>query len=438
MAANGSTQITAQNPSISLLQTLHLSSHSELEVDSDGEIEFISESGGHSGGRRNGEKIPLIRGQSSEDDTKLNLFEDPEYSSVIESAEQAINEGVLPERIYQGSSGSYFVHNSNQENIGVFKPKDEEPYGHLNPKWTKWLHKTCCPCCFGRSCLVPNQGYLSEVGASIVDEKLGLNVVPKTKLVYLSSDSFHYHLKDRCVMRIKRGVASLWPNLNMKLQWPRKVGSLQLFVNGYKDASIILDEFKQSPPPPHLQRQLQLQFERLVVLDYIIRNTDRGNDNWLIKYEKPLEGSETDSSNRNGSVKLAAIDNGLAFPYKHPDEWRAYPFYWAWLPLAREPFSENIKEAVLDKLKDLQFVQSMTDEIRAVFSKDKGFDRDIFDKQVAVMRGQILNLTNALEQHKSPWQLVQMPPITIERVRIGRTKRFIQHVRSQPPFFQWC
>lgn len=70
MAANGSTQITAQNPSISLLQTLHLSSHSELEADSDGEIEFISESGGHSGGKRNGEKIPLIRGQSSEDDTK--------------------------------------------------------------------------------------------------------------------------------------------------------------------------------------------------------------------------------------------------------------------------------------------------------------------------------------------------------------------------------
>ena len=22
-------------------------------------------------------------------------------------------------------------------------------------------------------------------------------------------------------------------------------------------------------------------------------------------------------------VKLAAIDNGLAFPFKHPDEWRA-------------------------------------------------------------------------------------------------------------------
>ena len=65
--------------------------------------------------------------------------------------------------------------------IGVFKPKDEEPYGRLNPKWTKWMHKMCCPCCFGRSCLIPNQGYMSEAGASLVDEKLGLNVVPKTK-----------------------------------------------------------------------------------------------------------------------------------------------------------------------------------------------------------------------------------------------------------------
>lgn len=64
----------------------------------------------------------------------------------------------------------------------MFKPKDEEPYGQLNPKWTKWMHKLCCPCCFGRSCLVPNQGYLSEAGASLVDSKLQLNIVPKTKV----------------------------------------------------------------------------------------------------------------------------------------------------------------------------------------------------------------------------------------------------------------
>ena len=46
------------------------------------------------------------------------------------------------------------------------------------------MHKTCCPCCFGRSCLVPNQGYLSEAGASLVDEKLELNIVPKTRVIF--------------------------------------------------------------------------------------------------------------------------------------------------------------------------------------------------------------------------------------------------------------
>ena len=82
-----------------------------------------------------------------------------------------------------------------QKIVGVFKPKDEEPYGHLNPKWTKWMHKLCCPCCFGRSCLVPNQGYLSEAGASLVDQKLQLNVVPKTKVrdYYL----YYYYILDK-------------------------------------------------------------------------------------------------------------------------------------------------------------------------------------------------------------------------------------------------
>ncbi|BHF64770.1 Phosphatidylinositol 4-kinase type 2-beta [Sparganum proliferum] len=103
------------------------------------------------------------------------------FNEILREAVEAINSNVFPERIYQGSSGSYFVKNKDGKKIGVFKPKDEEPYGKLNPKWTKWMHKLCCPCFFGRSCLVPNQGYLSEVAASLVDERLGLNIVPTTK-----------------------------------------------------------------------------------------------------------------------------------------------------------------------------------------------------------------------------------------------------------------
>ena len=44
------------------------------------------------------------------------------------------------------------------------------------------------------------------------------------------------------------------------------------------------------------------------------------------------------------------------------------PFYWAWLPLAQEPFSETTCYLVQDKLKSQQFVQSLVDDLRAVFS----------------------------------------------------------------------
>ncbi|KAH9634793.1 hypothetical protein HF086_012207, partial [Spodoptera exigua] len=133
---------------------------------------------------------------------------DPQFSELVWQAEVAIDNGIFPERIYQGSSGSYFVKNPGGKIVGVFKPKDEEPYGRLNPKWTKWMHKLCCPCCFGRSCLIPNQGYLSEAGASLVDSKIGLKIVPKTRL----------------------------------------------FVEGYKDADYWLRRFEQDPPPPHVMR----------------------------------------------------------------------------------------------------------------------------------------------------------------------------------------
>ena len=46
------------------------------------------------------------------------------------------------------------------------------------------MQKMCCPCCFGRGCLVLNEGYLSEAGASLVNDKLQLGIVPKTKVFF--------------------------------------------------------------------------------------------------------------------------------------------------------------------------------------------------------------------------------------------------------------
>ncbi|XP_031674479.1 phosphatidylinositol 4-kinase type 2-alpha [Oncorhynchus nerka] len=396
---------------------------------------------------RSRERQPLLdrdRGGSPRDPHRNDFSEDPEFREIIRKAERAIDEGIYPERIYQGSSGSYFVKDSQGKIIGVFKPKNEEPYGQLNPKWTKWLQKLCCPCCFGRDCLVLNQGYLSEAGASLVDQKLELNIVPRTKVVYLASETFNYNAIDRVKSRGKRLALEKVPKVGQhfhRIGLPPKLGSFQIFVEGFKDADFWLRRFEADPLPENTNRQMQLQFERLVVLDYIIRNTDRGNDNWLLKYDCPMDQGNRDTDwvvVKDPIIQLAAIDNGLAFPLKHPDSWRAYPFYWAWLSQAKVPFSQEIRELVLPKLADPNFIKDLEEDLYELFKKDPGFDRGQFHRQIAVMRGQILNLSQALKNSKTPLQLVQMPPVIVETARApqrANSESYTQSFQSRRPFF---
>ncbi len=51
---------------------------------------------------------------------------------------------------------------------------------------------------------------------------------------------------------------------------------------------------------------------------------------------------------------------------------------------------------------------------------------------------QILNLTSAIESKKTPWELVNMPPVVVESIRQGRTRQFIQKFRARAPFFTGC
>ncbi|XP_056136308.1 phosphatidylinositol 4-kinase type 2-beta [Lampris incognitus] len=436
----------------------------ELETDGSGEEALLLPClAGSSSSPRGGREKRSRRNRnssSSDKDTSaspgtssgdFNHFpDDPEFADIIQRAEQAIENGVFPERISQGSSGSYFVKDPKGKIIGVFKPKSEEPYGHLNPKWTKYFHKLCCPCCFGRGCLLPNQGYLSEAAASLVDTKLGLGVVPKTKVVYLASDTFHYSAIDRAKSRGKKYALEKVPKVGRRFHrvgLPPKVGSFQLFVEGYHEADYWLRRFEAEPLPENIRKQLQSQFERLVVLDYVIRNTDRGNDNWLIKYEKPGGGEEAKDiewpeNSTDSCIKIAAIDNGLAFPFKHPDEWRAYPFHWAWLPQAKVAFSQETRDLVLSRLSDMNFVQDLCEDLYEMFKTDKGFDKTMFERQMSVMRGQVLNLSQALKDGKSPIQLVQMPRVVVERSRSGGQGRvvtlgnaFTQTFHCKRPFF---
>ena len=145
--------------------------------------------------------------------------------------------------------------------------------------------------------------------------------------------------------------------------------------------------------------------------------TDRGNDNWLVKVASADEphvavtasGSATVAAAAASSEALAststatlspswevlasprlyiaAIDNGLSFPFKHPDSWRAYPFGWSFLPAARVPFSAATVDCFADRLADTAFVASLVDEMRMVMVLDAGFDERTFQRQMAVRAG---------------------------------------------------
>ncbi|KAF5348627.1 hypothetical protein D9758_006851 [Tetrapyrgos nigripes] len=427
-----------------------------------------------------------------------------QYDAVVKSVKNAIKEGIHPKMITKGSSGSYFARAKDEhgrvKTVAVFKPKDEEPYGRLNPKTTKWIHRQfrwIIP--FGRACLIPNLSYISEAAASLLDSRLDLHIVPPTQLVSLSSPAFFYDWLDR-------NAASKGKPL------PEKIGSMQYFLHGYTDASDFLrkhpwpgrsiadtfddathrqgnvskrlmgalkivcgrtgeiddvyddyeDErvlFDATEPntgqrpfywSPALQESFREELEKLVILDYLMQNTDRGADNYMIKYcegetEKPLvdvaptrsarlemplmsefrrgdsgpsvstastvnpaasEPTNTSKSPvpqeecyRRPHIHIAAIDNSLSFPHEHPQGWRSYTYGWLYLPVSiiGIPFSEKTRNHFLPLLTSKAWWEETTYQLQKLFAVDPDFHPKMFRRQLAVIKGQALNIVQSLK-----------------------------------------
>lgn len=270
--------------------------------------------------------------------------------------------------------------------------------------------------------LIPNLSYVSEAAAYVLDHQLRTNLVPYTDVVWLSSKSFHYPFWDRRSFYRK------------KKQLPAKPGSFQVFLKGFKDANVFLrehpwpdqywagfrtketthrnrkrrwnescrpstsgspedgdssgdeaaDATQDAGGPPQfvwtesIKQSFREELEKLVILDYIMRNTDRGLDNWMIKVDweagkvsvvsdavhldmrtsdhndddessrpRPVQQEQMPRSKTSASypyrsqrpmkassgkkipaqepaISIGAIDNSLSWPWKHPDAWRRY------------------------------------------------------------------------------------------------------------------
>ncbi|KAJ7096330.1 phosphatidylinositol 3 and 4-kinase-domain-containing protein [Mycena epipterygia] len=401
----------------------------------------------------------------------------------------AIDDGIHPKMITKGSSGSYFARAKNEtgrvHTVAVFKPKDEEPYGRLNPKTTKWIHRQfrwIIP--FGRACLIPNLSYISEAAASLLDGRLQLNIVPPTQLVSLSSPAFFYDWLDRNAAKKGKPL-------------PDKIGSMQFFLSGFQDASeflrkypwpgrAIADTFDDSSHrqggvskrllgalkivcgrtgemeedlydeadyedervlfdateagenrPFYWSQALQQSFrEELEKLtkqpDYLMLNTDRGADNYMIKWcdadhDKSLvdvapsrsaklqmpsmtelrkpdgppqihfspsigpstsTGSLSENYTRRPHIHIAAIDNSLSFPHEHPKGWRKYTY--VYLPVSKT------RNHFLPLLTSKEWWEETTFELLKLFSVDPDFHPKMFGVS------QAWNIVQSLQHNVCP------------------------------------
>ncbi|KAH0827621.1 phosphatidylinositol 3 and 4-kinase-domain-containing protein [Lanmaoa asiatica] len=448
------------------------------------------------------------------------------FDSITQSVRNAIAAGIHPKMIAKGSSGSYFARakvDGRILTVAVFKPKDEEPYGRLNPKARILLYYEMAPSSipldypvwsilpYTKFKLTQNvfPSYISEAAASLLDERLSLNIVPCTQLVSLSSQAFFYDWLDRSAAKKDKPL-------------PEKIGSMQLFMHGYSDASDFLrrhpwpgrslaDTFDDSPHrkglstkkffsalkiicgktgneeleeedpeeeralfdvtedsdsgrPFYWSRTLQQGFREELenfyldaafdfYLDYLMLNTDRGADNYMIKYcegdhEKSLidvapqpstrpqmslmseirysdasapsqstvtfadtvPPSQASSSTllndftRHPHIHIAAIDNSLSFPHEHPQGWRSYTYGWLYLPvsLIGRPFSEKTRQHFLPLLTSKTWWEETTFQLRKIFAVDPDFHPKMFKRQLAVIKGQAYNIIESLKHAVSP------------------------------------
>lgn len=338
------------------------------------------------------------------------------FDHIVLEAIYAMNtdkELTRPKLIDTGSSGSYFIYDRHGLNIGVFKPRDEEPYGSLSPKMTKWVHRNLFPCLFGRSCLIPNIGYIAESATSLLDRLLELNLVPYTDIVEFQSESFFSPISERIRNAFSGNICC-----------PRKIGSFQLFLQGFVGADTF---FKKYPLPgyqcsnimkissghkiwsdEHVFKKIKVQVEKLIILDFIIRNTDRGLDNWMLKLES--------NNSEEPEIIAKAIDNGLSFPWKHPNEWRSFPYGWLYLPLQflGMPFSEETRNHFLQFLTSVTWWKNAIDSLHEIFARDPDFTESLFEKQMQVLKGQAWNVVQTLKNsQEGPLDLVRKPQIIV-------------------------
>jgi len=235
-------------------------------------------------------------------DTYRQRLQSNDICTMIRRAESGVSSGRKPELIEDCTGGTYIVKDAQGNNVGIFKPVDEEPYAPANPKGfigdSMYVHskmKRGIP--VGESCTRECIAYLLDR-----DSFAG---VPHTVVLRILDTSYE----------------------GGQLHLNFKNGSLQRFVSDATSA----EDYGPADFPVR-------DVHRIGIMDIRLVNTDRHTGNILI--------NESDS----GELHLIPIDHAYILPhYRCLDEVNHEWLFW---PQAKKPFGEE----------ELKFIESLDPE----------------------------------------------------------------------------
>lgn len=222
--------------------------------------------------------------------------------SRVEQARRGLAVGYKPEFVFDGSGGTYFLHDSRKNKIAVFKPSDEEPYSEFNPKnYIQSVDQSLCL----RDGVKPGEACIREVAAFLLDHG-NCSGVPMTTLAEARHPSFN---NNGARLTVAEGGAcmgshSINPLSTAASPHAKKVGSFQEFI----DCECTMDDI--SPSKLSIE-----EVHKIAILDIRIMNADRNSANLLVQRTE------------DNHLKLVPIDHGYCLRTVCDVSWMD----WCWL-----------------------------------------------------------------------------------------------------------
>jgi len=228
------------------------------------------------------------------------------FLEIMNNIRMGIND-YPPQKAEDGTSGVYFLNNSQGMKSAVFKPAGEEGV-HLAGYSGGGDIKPGCN---------SGEGYLKEVAAYLLDQKEGFHGVPPTTLAKCIHSNFD-----------NNGVPE------------KKIGSLQQFITSECTAED-MGWSKFSVPDVH----------KIGLLDCRIFNMDRHLGNILV-------------TEKDGEYHLVPIDHGLSLPNSLVGA--PATFEWLQFPQCKQPFDKEAVDFVcnIDAERDVQMLNQQLPGLR--------------------------------------------------------------------------